>query len=407
MSQSRDFDSYAAMDKPRINVTPPGPKAKKLITEEEAITNPVYGRDTGLVVEKATGVWVEDPDGNRFLDCTSGIGVTNVGHSQPSVTEAVRKQADRFLHFCGADFYYDVQTELQRKLMAVVPVDEPVVFFTNSGAESTEAAMKITRYHRRRPRYMALRDSFHGRTFGAMSMTASKSVQRKNFAPLVPEVTHVPNPYCYRCPLREKYPSCGIACVDVIEEYFDTICPASEVAGFFAEPIQGEGGYIVPPPEYFPKLKALLAKHDIPLVMDEVQAGNGRTGKMFASEHWGIRPDVLYTAKGLGAGMPIGAMISSRKITDWKAGAHANTYGGNPVACSAALASMELLSGGLVNNAAVMGKVFLNGLRELQQKHERIGDVRGKGLMLAIEMVKAPNPGKGRLNCEMPLSKRL
>ncbi len=385
------FADYGRLTKPEIVVPPPGPKAKEVIEREEKVASPAHGRGYPLCVERACGVWVEDPDGNRFLDCTSGIGVVNVGHCHPEVVGALVEQAGKFFHYCGADFYYIQQTLLSERLVEAAPVPDAVPFFTNSGAESTEAAMKLARYHTRRPRFLALRGSFHGRTFGAMSLTSSKAVQRNRFAPLVPEVTHVPNPYCYRCPLHLEYPSCGLACVDAVEEYLNTIAPADEVAAFFAEPIQGEGGYIVPPPEYFPKLKALLDKYGILLVVDEVQAGNGRTGKLFAIEHWGVEPDIVYTAKGLGSGFPIGVMLSRRELNDWEPGAHSNTYGANPMGCMVALKTLELLQGGLVRNAAERGEQLMAGLRELQARHDFIGDVRGKGLMTAVEIVKDPD----------------
>jgi 4-aminobutyrate aminotransferase len=390
MTDQKTFQSWLEMDRPHIVTPPPGPAAKVKIDEEEAITNKCHGRGYPLVVEEAFGVWVRDTDGNIFLDCTSGIGVCNTGHRHPEVVKALVDQANKFFHYCGADFYYEQQTILQKRLIEVAPVEDPVVFFTNSGAESTEAAMKLARYTTRRPRFMALRGAFHGRTFGAMSLTSSKKVQRAKFAPLVPEVTHVPNPYCYRCPFNLSYPSCKMRCVDCIEEYLGTIAPAEEVAAFFAEPIQGEGGYIVPPPEYFPRLKALLAKHNILLVIDEVQSGNGRTGKMYAIEHWGVKPDILYTAKGLGSGFPIGAMISRRDITNWEPGAHSNTYGGNPMGCMVAKKSLDIVEQYL-GNATERGDQLMAGLRDLQKRHDFIGDVRGKGLMVAMELVTDPD----------------
>ena len=388
MINGSKLEEWKAISSPDIKVPPPGPRASALVHREDAIASSCHGRGYPLVVEKAYGVWVDDVDGNRFLDCTSGIGVTNVGHCHPEIVKVLQAQSEKFFHFCGADFYYIQQTFLSEKLVSVAPVEDGVPFFTNSGAESTEAAMKLARYHTRRPRFMALRGSFHGRTFGAMSLTSSKSVQRNRFAPLVPEVTHVPNPYCYRCPFNLSYPSCKIACVDYIDDCLHSVCPHEEVAAFFAEPVQGEGGYLVPPPEYFPKLKALLDKYGILLAMDEVQAGNGRTGKMFAIEHWGVKPDILYTAKGLGSGFPIGAMVSRKAITQWSAGAHSNTYGANPMGCVVASKTLELLQDGLLENASERGSQLMNGLRKLQQKREFIGDVRGLGLMVGIEIVK-------------------
>jgi 4-aminobutyrate aminotransferase len=265
------------------------------------------------------------------------------------------------------------------------------VFLTNSGAESVEAAFKLARYHTRRPRMLAYISAFHGRTMGALSLTASKAVQRKGFAPLVPGVTHVPYPYCYRCPFGRSYPSCDLYCASYIEEVvLKSFCPASEVAALFAEPIQGEGGYVVPPPGYWQRIREMCDRHGILLAMDEIQSGMGRTGKMFAIEHWDTEPDVVALAKGIASGMPLGAIVAREAIMDWPPGSHGTTFGGNPVCCAAALATLDVIEDGLIENAATQGAYMLDALRDMQTRFPAIGDVRGKGLMIAVEWVKDP-----------------
>jgi 4-aminobutyrate aminotransferase len=340
-------------------------------------------------MDRGVGAEVWDLDGNRFLDFCAGIAVCATGHCHPRVVQAVQRQATRFLHMSGADFYYPVQIELAEKLNALAPVAEKTrTFFTNSGTESVEAALKLARYHSHRPRMLAFIGAFHGRTMGSLSLTASKPVQRQGFAPLVPGVTHVPYGYCYRCPFHLTHPSCDIYCVRYIEEVIlGSFCPPQEVAALFVEPIQGEGGYIVPPPEYYPRIRELCDRYSILLVVDEVQSGFGRTGKMFAIEHWGVEPDIIALAKGIASGLPLGAMIARESVMDWGPGAHANTFGGNPVACAAALATTQLLENGLVENAARAGGYLLHQLQEMRSRHPSMGDVRGKGLMVAVELV--------------------
>jgi 4-aminobutyrate aminotransferase len=341
-------------------------------------------------MDHGCGIEVWDLDGNRFLDFCAGIAVCSTGHSHPHVVRAITDQAQQFLHMSGADFYYCRQVELAARLNELAPIAEQTrVFFTNSGAESVEAAFKLARYHSRRPRTMAFIGAFHGRTMGALSLTASKPVQREGFAPLVPGVTHVPYAYCYRCPYHLEYPGCDLYCVRYIDEMvLGAYCPPQEVAALIAEPIQGEGGYIVPPPGYFERLRELCDRHGILLIVDEVQSGFGRTGKMFAIEHWSTEPDAIALAKGIASGLPLGALIARQSVMDWPPGAHANTFGGNPVSCAAALATLDLLQEGLVENAAQMGAYMLDRLLALQSRHPTIGDVRGKGLMLAVELVK-------------------
>jgi 4-aminobutyrate aminotransferase len=290
----------------------------------------------------------------------------------------------------GTDFYYPQQIELAEKLGELSPGSAPKqIFFTNSGAESVEAALKLARYVTGRPRLLAFIGGFHGRTLGALSLTASKPVHKSGFMPLVPGVTHVPYGYCYRCPLKQEYPTCDIACVRYIEEeVFRHYAPAEEVAAIFVEPIQGEGGYVVPPPEFHPRLRALCDKYGILLIADEVQSGIGRTGKMFAIEHWGVIPDMICVAKGIASGMPLGGLIARRSLMTWPPGAHANTFGGNPVACAAALVTLDLVEDQFMLHAAQVGEHMLAELGAMQGRHPMIGDVRGKGLMIGVELVK-------------------
>ena len=373
---------------PKINL--PGPKCRAFVERDAKAISPSYTRSYPFVMDHGRGSEVWDLDGNRFVDMNAGIAVCATGHSHPEVVKAICEQAQKFIHMSGTDFYYPVQIELAEKLNSIVPIEEKTrVFFTNSGTESVEAAFKLARYHSGRPRMLAFIGAFHGRTMGSLSLTASKYVQRKGFAPLVPGVTHVPYAYCYRCPLNLEYPRCDIACVKYIKDVvFRNYCPPREVAAIFVEAIQGEGGYIVPPPEFLPRLKELMDKYGILLVDDEVQAGFGRTGKMFAIEHWGVEPDIICMAKGIASGFPLGAMVAKESVMSWEPGAHASTFGGNPIGCAAALTTIRLIEGGFMENARVQGERLMEGLRRLQGKHPSIGDVRGKGLMVGVELVK-------------------
>jgi 4-aminobutyrate aminotransferase len=378
---------------PSIITELPGPEAKRILERDQKFVSQSYTRVYPLVVKKAKGVWVEDVDGNRFLDFNSGIAVCNTGHCHPRVVEAIRRQAEQLIHMSGSDFYYESQSALAAKLAEITPgPKEKKVFFGNSGAEAIEAALKLARFHTRRPFILAFLGAFHGRTMGALSLTASKAIFEKGFSPLVPGVTHVPYPYCYRCPYhQQQYPGCGLACVEWIrEDLFKRSIPPEEVAAIFVEPIQGEGGYVVPPPEFHKKLYDLAKEFGILFVADEVQSGMGRTGKMMAIEHWGVTPDIFALAKGIASGMPLGAMVSQSEVMDWVRGSHASTFGGNPISCQAALTTIELLEEGLIQNAAIQGEYLLKNLRDLQKQFHLIGDVRGKGLMIGIEMVKDP-----------------
>jgi 4-aminobutyrate aminotransferase len=343
-----------------------------------------------LVVKEAQGVWVRDADDNVFLDFTSGIAVCATGHCHPRVVQAIKDQADRLLHMSGTDFYYEPQIVLAKKLASLAPGEGVKrTYFGNSGAEAVEAAFKLARYHTRRELNIAFFGAFHGRTMGALSLTASKTIQKKHYYPVVPGITHIPYAYCYRCPYNLCYPQCGLFCVHWVEDtLFRTTMPPEEVAAIFVEPIQGEGGYIVPPPEFHKELYKIARKYDILYVTDEVQSGMGRTGKMFAMEHFGIAPDIIAAAKGIASGMPLGATIARAEIMDWEAGSHASTFGGNPVSCQAALATIQLLEESLMANAAVQGEGMIQKLRDMQKNYECMGDVRGKGLMIGVELVK-------------------
>lgn len=377
-------------DYPRIVVAPPGPKARAVVSRDAQWTSSCYIKEYPLVVAHARGSMVEDVDGNRFLDFMAGIAVASTGHSHPKVVAAVKDAADRFLHICGSDFYYEGMAALCERLATLAPgTSKKRVFLTNSGAEAVEGAIKLARHATRRPALIAFRGAFHGRTYGAMSLTSSKIKQRAGFGPLLPEVYHVPYATCYRCDYEKSYPDCRLFCVSAIEDdLFTHLVDPRDVAALFVEPILGEGGYVVPPPDYLPALRALCDRHGILLVCDEIQCGIGRTGRMFAAHHAGIEPDILLTAKGLGSGMPIGAIIATEAVTTWESGSHGSTFGGNPVCCAAALATLDLVETELQVNATGMGKRLLEGLRRLAQANAVIGDIRGLGLMIGLDMVR-------------------
>jgi 4-aminobutyrate aminotransferase len=379
------------MKAPFIKTSLPGPKAQEIVERDHRVTAPAYGRVYPLVVKQAQGMVVEDVDGNLFLDFMAGIAVASTGHSHPRVVQAITEQARKFLHICGSDYYYEPMVALAEKLNRLAPGASPKkVFFTNSGAETIEAAFKLARYHTKRQHVIAFYGAFHGRTLGALSLTASRASHRAHFGPLIPGVHHVPYGFCHRCPYHLTYKSCGIECVRVIETIlFRYEARPEEVAAVFVEPIQGEGGYIVPPPEYLPMLQEFCRNHGILLIADEIQSGFGRTGKMFASEHWGIEPDILCAAKGIASGMPLGAMIARAEVSTWSRSTHGSTFGGNPVACAAALATIELLEEGLVENAARTGAVLKESLTALKARHPVIGDVRGLGLMIGVDFEKS------------------
>jgi 4-aminobutyrate aminotransferase len=369
---------------PWIQTELPGPKGKKLITDDERYTSPSYTRVYPLAVERGEGAMIEDVDGNRFLDFTAGIAVCSTGHCHPRVVAAIEQQARKLIHMSGTDFYYAPQGNLARKLAQLAPGGgDKRVFFTNSGAESVEAAFKLARYHTGRQHMIAFFGAFHGRTMGALSLTGSKMIQRRGFAPLIPQVTHID----YANPYRDVE-NCAHNSLNQLEDLFRRTVPPTEVAGIMVEPIQGEGGYIVPPPEFHRELKALAEKHGILYIVDEVQSGMGRTGKMFAIEHWGVVPDIICLAKGIASGLPLGAIIAREGLMDWGPGSHASTFGGNPISCVAALTTIELLEESLMQNAREVGSYLIERLRELMHRHPIIGDVRGMGLMVGAELVK-------------------
>ncbi|MBI3667307.1 MAG: acetyl ornithine aminotransferase family protein [Acidobacteria bacterium] len=374
---------------PMLSTPLPGPNARRILALDEQYVSPSYTRAYPLVVKRGQGAIVEDVDGNRFLDCSAGIAVVATGHCHPRVVEAIQKQAAELIHMSGTDFYYEGMARLARKLAEIAPGDAPKkVYFGNSGTEAVEAAMKLARYHTGRDKFIAFLGAFHGRTMGALSLTASKPVQRHKFGPLVPGVYHVPYAYCYRCPYGLTPDACAVECATVIErDLFRTILPSKEVAAIVVEPIQGEGGYIVPPPKFLEELRRIADRHGIALVFDEVQCGVGRTGKMWACQHAGVAPDILVTAKGIASGMPLGVTIASADFMSWGPGSHASTFGGNPVSIAAALATIELLEEGLVENAARIGRRMLDRLAEWPRRFPVVGDVRGMGLMIGIEFV--------------------
>ena len=381
----------AETQKSRIVVTPPGPKARELLGKDADVISASVVRWYPLVAESGTGCFVKDVDGNEFIDFNSGLVVLAVGHSHPRVVKAIKDQAEKLIHYSWTDFHYKPIIDLAEQLTKITPGSfAKKAFFCNSGAEADEAAMKMTRWHTRKPLFLAYTGSFHGRSFGALALTASKPVQRRHFFPLLPEVTHVPYPYCYRCPFGLTYPKCNLWCVDFIEEeVLKKYHPPEDTAAMFIEPIQGEGGYIVPPDDYFQRLKKMLGKYDILMVDDEIQSGMGRTGKWFAIEHWGVTPEVVTIAKALASGLPLGAMVAKEELMDWEGGSHANTFGGNPVACAAALQVIGIIRDEkLMENATRQGAYLMKRLKEMQQKYSIIGDVRGKGLMVGVEFVK-------------------
>jgi 4-aminobutyrate aminotransferase len=331
-------------------------------------------------------------DGNLFLDFTAGIAVTSTGHCHPHVVAALTDQAHKLLHMSGTDFYYEPQIDLAQRLATSGPGPSPKrVFFTNSGAEALEAALKLARWHTGRSRALAFFGAFHGRTYGAMSLSGSKLVHRRGFSPLVPDIHHVPYPRgCHDCAGGQA----GCDCARQIEEtVLHRTAPPDEVAAIFVEPILGEGGYYVPPAGFLPALRALCDRHGILLVADEVQSGMGRTGKLYAVEHWGVEPDIICLAKGIASGMPLGAIVAHEEVMDWPSGSHASTFGGNPVSCRAALATLDLLQqGGYIANAAARGAQLREGLLRLQERHSEVGEVRGLGLMMAVDLVSARHP---------------
>lgn len=379
------------MKGPKIVATPPGPKAKEFMDRDRAVMSQSLTRTAPLVGVEADGAWVKDIDGNVFLDFSSGIAVTNVGHCDPRVVKAVKEQVEKAIHINSCDFYTLPQVELAERLFEVTPGKfKKRIFFTNSGTEAVEAALKIAQWHTRNYYVIGFIGGFHGRTMGSLQLTTTGLSARRHFKGMMPGVYHVPYPYCYRCPFNQRYPDCGLWCLDYIENtVLKKLCPPEDTACLIVEPIQGAAGYIVPPDEYLPRLVKLCKDNGITFVADEVQTGFCRTGKWFACEHWGVEPDIMTVSKAIASGLPCGAAIARAEIMDWESGAHENTLGGNPVVCSAALAVMEVLkTKKLARNAEVVGEYLRKRFKELAEEHELIGDVRGKGMMIGVELVK-------------------
>ena len=377
---------FSVLNAPSLPKTPslvtplPGPRARELIERDQAVMSPSYTRGYPLVMAQGEGCMVEDVDGNVFLDLTAGIAVAATGHAHPQVVQAIQAQSSQFLHMSGTDFYYAPMVELAENLAVRSPFPKPSngslarVFFTNSGAEAVEGAVKLARYYTGRSHIVAFLHGFHGRTYGAMSLTGSKAVQRRRFGPLLPGVVHIP-----------FGTQAGLD--DLEETLFTTVLPPEEVAAIVVEPIQGEGGYIVPEEGVLARIRQICDRHHILMIVDEIQSGMGRTGKLFAIEHWDVRPDIITLAKGIASGLPLGAILSRPKLMTWPPGSHATTFGGNPVACAAANVTLQLLEAGLIENARRRGLQLQLGLTQLARRFDRMSSPRGKGLMVAIDLL--------------------
>jgi 4-aminobutyrate aminotransferase len=387
MSHAELFEKFG----PKLHGTLPGPNARAAVEHDDRVMSPSYTRSYPLVAKRGRGIRIEDVDGNEFLDFAAGIAVNSTGHCHPEVVAAIQKQAAELIHISGTDFYYESMTEFADRLSAVAPMPGPHRFYYgNSGAEAVECALKIARYHTKRQQVISFFGAFHGRTMGALSLTGSKPQQKRRFSPMVPGVTHIRYPYTYRgCtggPQDEEAFSLG--CARYIEEkLFKTILAPEEVAAIFLEPIQGEGGYVVAPDNFLREIREICDRHGILLVADEVQSGAGRTGKWWAIEHSGVQPDIVCIAKGIASGMPLGICMTRAEIMDWVPGSHASTFGGNPIAIAAALATMDILEREAIDNAAHVGGKMLERLAAWKDTHSLVGDVRGRGLMIGIELV--------------------
>jgi 4-aminobutyrate aminotransferase len=385
---AKDLAQYG----PSLQGPLPGPRARAMVEADHRVVSPSYTRSYPMVAKRGRGIRVEDVDGNVFLDFAAGIAVCSTGHCHPEVVAAIQQQAAELIHMSGTDFYYEHMIKIADRLSAIAPMPGPHrYYFGNSGAEAIECALKIARYHTGRQNFIAFFGAFHGRTMGALSLTASKPQQRRRFSPLVPGVTHVRYPYAYRgCsggPQEEE--RFALACARYIEEkLFKTTLPPEEVAGIFIEPIQGEGGYVVAPDIFLQELRRICDRYGILLIADEVQSGAGRTGKWWAIEHSGVQPDIVCIAKGIASGMPLGICMTRAELMDWQPGSHASTFGGNPVAIAAALATMDVLEREAMANAATLGEAMLSYLREWPARHPIVGEVRGRGLMIGVEIVK-------------------
>ncbi|HEX8138413.1 MAG TPA: acetyl ornithine aminotransferase family protein [Pyrinomonadaceae bacterium] len=387
------MSTIAPPKRPEIKTELPGPRGREIVQADHQYVTPSYPRPSWeLVAERAQGVWVEDVDGNIFLDCNAGVAVCSTGHCHPEVVRAIQEQAARLIHMCGTDYYYRHMPELARKLDEITPVPSPTrTHFANSGTEAVETALKLAMHATGRQKFIAFFNSFHGRTLGSLSLTSSKVAQRRGFHRQALDVTHVPYPNSFRDPFtgeRSDAATVSRRCLDWIEQrLFKTTTPPEEVAGIVVECVQGEGGYIPAPKEFLQGLRRICDEYGILLIVDEVQSGMGRTGRMFASEHYDLKPDIVTIAKGIASGLPLGLCVARARLMDWKPGAHASTFGGNPVAIAAALKTIELLERELIANSREVGAYLQAGLRKLMEKHECIGDVRGLGLMIGVEFV--------------------
>ena len=377
-------------DLPSITGEVPGPRARQIIDRDARTLSPSYTRPYPLVVDHAQGAMVTDVDGNRFLDLNAGIAVVATGHCHPSVVRAVQEQAARLIHMSGTDFYYENMVQLAETLARMAPGSQARrVYFGNSGTEAIEAALKLARYHSGRDKFIAFLGCFHGRTLGSLALTSRRPVQRAGFGPFMPGVHHVPYPYCYRCPYGKSPDSCAVECARVIEnQLLKTILPAEETAAIVIEPVQGEAGYIVPPRKFFDELADIARRHKILLIFDEVQSGMGRTGRMWATDHFDANPEILAVAKGIASGMPLAAMIANAEVMNWPPGSHASTFGGNPVSVAASLATIELLERELIDHAAQIGTHMRSRMDTWPMRFPLVGEVRGLGLMIGIELVR-------------------
>lgn len=369
-----------------------GQKAAEFIQRDNKVISPSYTRDYPFVMSHGHGSEVWDVDGERYLDFTSGIAVNATGHTHPKVVQAIQDQAEKFIHMAGTDFYYQVQIELGEKLAEIAPFEEPAcTFFCNSGTEAVEAAIKLARVATGRQQFIGFLKGFHGRTMGSLSFTASKRIQREGYFPKMPGVTHVPYPDPFRPILNmDGYTDYGDRIIDHIEQLiFQTLVSPEEIAGILVEPMQGEGGYVVPTPHFFPRLRELCDAYGILLIVDEVQTGIGRTGKWWGIEHFGVEPDIVCSAKGIASGMPLGAIIARKSLMSrWTPGSHGNTFGGNPISCAAALATLDLIEGGMMHNAAEMGEYIMTALEEMMPRHPSMAQIRGKGLFIGVELTQ-------------------
>lgn len=393
MPTAAPFENAENAVLPHLIAPVPGPNAQRIIAEDDRLLSPSYTRSYPLVVKRGRGCRIEDVDGNEFLDFTAGIAVTSTGHCHPEVVKAIQDQAAELIHMSGTDFYYEQMTALAARLSAIAPMAGPHRFYYgNSGAEAVECALKLARYHTKRQNIISFVGCFHGRTMGALSLTASKAQQKRRFAPFVPGVTHVPYPYAYRgCEsgTEEERDALGLSCARYIEDrLFKTMLPPEEVAAIIVEPIQGEGGYVVAPDSFLREVRNICDRHGILMIVDEIQSGVGRTGKWWAIEHAGVEPDIVCVAKGIASGMPLSVCMAKAHIMDWVPGSHASTYGGNPVCIAAARATLNVLEREGVKNAATVGAAMMERMKTWVDKYPNVGDVRGRGLMIGLELVK-------------------